>query len=218
MNLRDAAWVAGRFHEPRAATHSFVRVLTCPFDSVIAALPRSGPVLDIGCGHGVLGVLARRDRPGLSVTGVDIDRAKVGAARRAGEDVTWASEANVSDTIVQGSGDWSAITMVDVLYLLGWERTDELLKVSAAALAPGGVLVVKETGLTPRWKATLTRLQEQVATSPIGPTASTERPRPYPLERGAALLAETGLNCRVSAVDRGYHVPHRLLVGRRSVD
>lgn len=214
MNVSDAAWVAGRYAGSLAAIHAFVRVLTCPFDTVIAELPDAGSVLDVGCGHGVLGVLARRDRPRLSIAGIDLDKSKVAAARRAGEDATCVDEAGLVAAI-RGNSRWAAITIVDVLYVVSRDRADGLLTAAAGALHPGGVLVVKETGSAPRWKSTLSALQERVATSRIGPTEATCPPRPYPLERGATLLAERGLRCQLRSVDRGYHVPHRLLVARR---
>lgn len=214
MKLRDAAWVAGRYRDPRAAAHAFVRVLTCPFDAVIAELPDMGKVLDVGCGHGVLGVLARRDRPRLVVTGVDVDAAKVSAAQTVGETASRIDDGDVAEVLGSRPKALSAVSIVDVLYVVGWDRADELLAAAAGALAPGGVLVVKETGPTPRWKARLSYLQERIATSRLGPTSAPERPRPYPLERGAALLANHGLTCRLRSVDRGYHVPHRLLVAR----
>lgn len=215
MNLSDARWVAGRYPDRGAAAHAFVRVLTCPFDLVIAQLPNAGEVLDIGCGHGVLGMLARRDRPRLHVTGIDIDRPKVLAAQSAGETARWSAADGGAAAILQRSEGWNAITIVDVLYIVGWDHADQLLGAAAAAVAPGGALIVKETGPTPRWKAALSRWQERVATSTIGPTAAAERPCPYPLERGAALLAKRGMTCHLRDVGRGYHVPHRLLVARR---
>ena len=54
--------------------------------------------------------------------------------------------------------------MVDVLYLLGQDRALDLVTRAAAALAPGGVLAVKEIDVRPRWKYELARVQEMVST------------------------------------------------------
>lgn len=217
MKRADAAWAAGRFRDRRAAAHAFVRTLTCPFDTVIAALPEDGDMLDVGCGHGVLGVLMRRDRPRMSVTGVDVDPLKIAAAVQAGEHAILVGRREIEPWLATRSGAWIAVTLVDVLYLVGWDQADRLLAAAATALAPGGVLVVKETGSSPAWKARLSALQERVATSRVGPTVAANPPRPYPLDRGAELLAEHGLMVQSRDVGTGYHVPHRLLVARRPV-
>lgn len=216
MRVSDAAWAAGRFRDPGAAVHAAIRVLTCPFDTVIAELPDDGQVLDIGCGHGVFGVLARRDRPRLGVTGIDSDPRKIAAAVRAGERAFVVDSVGEDHRFTSAARGWSAVVIIDVLYLLGWEHADRLLADAATALGSGGVLVVKETGLSPKWKVRLSALQERVATSRLGPTVTANPPRPYPLDRGANVLAGHGLTVRLRAVDAGYHVPHRLLVARRS--
>ena len=53
---------------------------------------------------------------------------------------------------------------MDVLYLLGREAALGLVAEAAAALAPGGALVVKEIDVRPRWKYELARAQELVST------------------------------------------------------
>jgi methylase of polypeptide subunit release factors len=45
-------------------------------------LPRVGNVLEVGCGPGVIACAAARERPTLTVTGVDISPARFAAALR----------------------------------------------------------------------------------------------------------------------------------------
>ena len=64
-----------------------------------------------------------------------------------------------------GRRPWDAIVVVDVLYLLGPRPAVDLAgAAAAAALAPGGVLVVKEIDTRPRWKYRLAVAQELAAT------------------------------------------------------
>ena len=62
--------------------HVVVRWLTCPFRPVVDALPRTGRVLEAGCGHGLFSTYLSRRAPRLTVHGVDIDPDKVAVAQR----------------------------------------------------------------------------------------------------------------------------------------
>ena len=60
-------------------------------------------------------------------------------------------------------GEWDAIVVADVLYLLSPSSKRELLKAMVEHLAPGGAFIVKETDTRPAWKFTINRMQEFTA-------------------------------------------------------
>ena len=68
-------------------------------------------------------------------------------------------------------GPWDAIVIVDVLYLLDADHELALLDGCLAELAPGGVLVVKETDVVPRLKHAIAKAQELLATRVLRITA-----------------------------------------------
>jgi len=205
-----------------ARVHATVRWWSAPFPRIASALPTTGRILEIGCGHGLFSSYAALAAPARSVVGVDIDAAKIALAQRVatrlpGVDLSF----RVAESGAVPAGPWDAIAIVDVLYLMPADAQRSLLAEAAAQLAPDGLLLVKEMSPTPRWKATWNRWQETLAVSVLG---ITERDRP---DRGAASfefvdpgtmaswLAGDGLTIAQQRLDRHRLHPHHLVTGRR---
>jgi len=213
--------------------HATVRWWSAPLPRVEGALPAAGRVLEIGCGHGLFSAyaaLAGRRGPARAVVGVDIDTDKIDLARRMaahlpGIDLTF----RVAESGAVPAGPWDAVVIVDVLYLLPADAQRALLIEAAAALAPDGVLLVKEMSPTPRWKATWNRWQETLAVSVLGITEQateqvTVRGGVGPGEQFAFVdpatmagwLRDQGLWTAQQRLDRHRLHPHHLLLARRS--
>ena len=199
--------------------HTRLRWWWCPFPAIDAEVPRAGDVLEVGCGHGLLSLYLGVRSPARRVTGVDIDARKIEEAVRA---AGWLrpGEAEVRfETVAPGyvpTGEWDAIVVADVLYLLPAAEQERLIVAAASALRPGGVVVLKEMGLEPRWKATWNRLQETLATKVVGITDSVGAGLTFvPPETMAGWLRDAGLSASHHRVDHGYPWPHHLVVGRR---
>lgn len=199
--------------------HIALRWASAPFGPLERLIPDAGRILEWGCGHGLGCLHAASAAPGRQVLGVDIDEAKLAVARRA------ATRAGLAGRVrfeVVGpddlpTGEWDAIVIDDVLYLLDPEHQTALVRAAAAALAPTGSLVVKDMARTPRWKDALTRAQERVVVGTLGLTASAHglhrSPRPADV---VAWAAEGGVTASVIRLDRGYHVPHVAIAGGRT--
>jgi 2-polyprenyl-3-methyl-5-hydroxy-6-metoxy-1,4-benzoquinol methylase len=183
---------------------------------VEAEVPLAGNVLEVGCGHGLVSIylaLASRER---HVTGSDIDARKIEFAIEAAENVPVPNRPRFEHR-PDGKlpvGPWDAIVIVDVLYLLSPDDERALLDACADALAPGGVLVLKETDVVPRWKHRLATAQELVATRVVRITAG-DTVQFTPVAQLVSSLSARGLDVRHRRVDRGYLHPHALIVARR---
>lgn len=203
----------------RTRVHVAIREASAPLAQLEAALPRSGAVLDWGCGHGVLALRLALASPDLRVEGTDIDPAKVASAAAAARAAGLSARASfiVVDTEDVPSGTWDGIVVNDVLYLLRPEAQEALVRDAAASLAPGGTLVCKEVGRTPRWKATLTRVQERISVGVLRITASGHGLHHFPDPQVvASWMDAAGLDVEVRPVGHRSHVPHVAVIGRRS--
>jgi 2-polyprenyl-3-methyl-5-hydroxy-6-metoxy-1,4-benzoquinol methylase len=198
-----------------ARLHVVVRWLTCPFPQVVDVLPAEGRVLEVGCGHGLFsGYLSRRS-PRLRVHAVDIDADKIAIAAASAPAAGGRLHFAVSDSGSVPEGPWDAVVLVDVLYLLDEPAQRALLTSCAAALAPGGLLVVKDMSTRPRWKARWNAVQEALSVRILKITAGSPQFTFVEPDVRARWLAAAGLHdVRSRRLDRGRVHPHHLLVGR----
>lgn len=157
LRMRTAAgYAAVRKHYRRlpvaGRAYAWARWAVCPFTCVEPFVPREGPILDLGCGAGLFAHYLALRSPVRRVWGIDQDERKLALARRLA--------AGVGNLVVTG-GDLRqiplpparAITLVDVLHHVGGPHCQsELVRACYHALAPGGLLIVKEIAERPRWK------------------------------------------------------------------
>ena len=111
---------------------------------------------------------------------------------------------------------WDAIVLVDVLYLMGTGAGAALLATAAAAIRPGGRIVIKEIAMQPRWKYRLAVAQERAATSAAvtaGAAVDFLAPRQI-----VTVLEAAGMVVTTRSIDRGYPHPHLLVLGDRPAE
>ena len=154
------------------------------------------------------------------VVGVDIDADKIALAQEMagrlvpGEgDVTF--EVSPSGEVPRIDGGWRSIVFADVLYLLPADRRRALLLECIDALAPGGLLVVKEVDTQPRVKARIAQFQEFLATrvARITEGETLDFPSADELE---GVLRDAGMQTMAKRIDHGYLHPHCVVLGWKS--
>lgn len=208
-----AALRAYRTSPPGDRLHLLLRWASCPFAPVVDVLPRRGRVLEVGCGHGLFSTYLAERYPGTTVHGVDIDRDKIAVAAASAPAGGRRSFA-VAPSGQVPAGPWDAVVLVDVLYLLDAAGQRALLAECAGQLGPGGVLVVKDMAVRPRWKARANELQEAVSVRVLGITEGSRDFAFVPPAERARWLVDAGLvGVRSRRLDRGRVHPHHLLVG-----
>lgn len=209
-----AALALYRSSPPGVRAHTTIRWWSAPFPSIVAALPRTGRVLEIGCGHGLFSAYAALANPGLVVSGTDIDAEKIAHGQAATAGVERLDLA-VAPSGAVPPGPWDAAVFVDVLYLLPASEQRRLVTESVAALAPGGRVVLKEMGVEPAWKVRWNTAQETLSVKVLRLTEGSSFDFVPPATM-AGWLRDLGLTVEQHRLDRGRVHPHHLVVGTRA--
>lgn len=126
------------------------KLLLDPVYSLAAPrLPKTGLILDLGCGYGLMSHWAALTGPERRIFGVDHDERKLSVAR-------WTARFEqglsfqLGDLLESDLPLAQAGLMLDILHYSHPDLQAELLRKAASALVPGGSLVVCETCLRPR--------------------------------------------------------------------
>jgi 2-polyprenyl-3-methyl-5-hydroxy-6-metoxy-1,4-benzoquinol methylase len=214
MSSVRKAWEAYREEGLPTRLHVVVRALTCPFSALLDRFPRTGSVLDVGCGHGLLVNLLSRDpsRRGLKICGIDHDSAKIETARRSAlPGVEFSTR--VLDDFPEASFD--AVSIFDVLYTVRRDAWSGILAGSSRVLRPGGLLIVKEVVDRPRWKYWAIMAQETLSVTLFG---ITKGDRPHFESPGVyrAAIVDAGLRiAEERPLSSANWISHYLFVARK---
>ena len=214
MNSLQTAWQAyGR--EPLAQRlHVLIRALTCPFRALLDRFPRSGSVLDVGCGHGLLVNLLARDprHPGLQLWGIDHDAAKIEVARRTALPGVEFSTSRLEELPEAG---FDVVSIFDVLYTVREDIWGEILGGCYRVLRPGGMLIVKEVVDRPRWKYWAIMAQESLSVM-IFKITKGDRPHFESAAVYSRAIASAGFRvAEVAPLPSATWISHCLFIGRK---
>ena len=201
--------------------HTTARWWSAPFAELELEVPLAGDILEVGCGHGVFSIYLAITSRARRVVGIDIDADKIALAtevisRLHPGEADLRFDVHASGSVPRIEGGWRSIVFADVLYLLGRERRDALLADCVDALAPGGLLVVKEVDTKPMVKAKLAQLQELISTKVLRITDG------HALEFASseeltATMVDLGLSTMAKRIDHGYLHPHCVVLGIKPV-
>lgn len=183
-------WHGNRWHY----YYSRIKLGSDPLYPGVAAALRGStlPLLDLGCGIGLLAHALRAGGVNLGYHGVDNDAGKIAQARRA------ATTAGLRDTrfdTVDLASEFpshaGSVAMLDVLQYLDDAAQRRLLVAAMSMLAPGGRLVIR-TGIEDGgWRMRVTKGFDRVANVLGWMNAA---PRNYPRADGLRqLLQDAGL-------------------------
>ncbi len=220
---RDAARGIARAFLPRHPLgnrydyyYTLTKLRTDPlYPGVLDALrPTSAPVLDLGCGLGLLAHALHADGQRLAYYGVDIDADKI----RRGREVaarTGLREArfDVVD-LANGSPDHrGSVAILDVLQYLSHEKQHALLETVIAMLDPGARLVIRSGLADDSGRSRTTRITDRLANL-VG--WMQERAKCYPTAEGLrSQLEGAGLRTTIRPLYGDTPFNNWLIVGER---
>ena len=172
-------------------------------------MPERGTFLDLGCGQGLLLALLREARPDLSLHGIDAHPRRVFIARRA-----LGTDALVEQRDLRELGfpqGCAAVALIDVLLYL--PEPERVLRAAADALAPGGVLLVREPDAGAGLAFAFTRLSSWFDAMTRGRSRAPIRYRPA--EYWRAQLARLALAVEAQPMSGGTPFANVLFVARK---
>lgn len=119
-----------------------LRLAILPLEEVESEVP-SGRILDVGCGYGLLSHYLALTDSRRRVTGIEYDPVLVARARQTvlpGERLDFAG----GDARAMPLPPCDAVVLCDLLHHLPARGQEHILREAAAALVPGGQIVVKD--------------------------------------------------------------------------
>jgi SAM-dependent methyltransferase len=159
------------------------------YPGVLAALRGTkAPVLDLGCGLGLLSHALRQDGQSIAYRGVDIDADKIARGARVAADCGLRDvRLEVMDVGVETPKHCGSVTILDVLQFLDLEAQRALLTRAASMIAPRGRLVIRTGLLDESGRSRTSRMSDRFANL-VG--WMQERPRNHPTMDGLRGILE----------------------------
>src|ERR1700686_1462507 len=102
------------------------------------------PILDIGCGIGLLAFYLRERGCAQSIIGLDIDARKIRHARNAAADRYHDVSFHEHDVRIRFAGVQANVALFDLLHFLALAEQTSLLSRLRACIAPGGLLIIRD--------------------------------------------------------------------------
>lgn len=152
---------------PGARAFVAARFLIAPLGPLVEeTCELQGRMLSLGCGYGAIERYLTVLNPKLEIEGIDLDGRKVDLVN---------ATATASPRFALSLGDatrlehvleFQAVLVCDALHHFPAEAHEPLARAIAAALEPGGVCIVKDLDVLPRWKYRWNRLHDRIVAGP----------------------------------------------------
>lgn len=157
---------AGRFPSLQERWYVMGKLATDPlYPAVYEVLtPTTTPLLDVGCGMGVLAFYLRQRGWQPAITGVDFDPRKITTARQLAAGFGGTVEFFHGDAGTSMPAHYGSVTVLDILQYFQPDARNALLRECAARVADDGVLVIRSGILDATRRFRMTRLTDRMAT------------------------------------------------------
>jgi SAM-dependent methyltransferase len=156
-----ATRIAARFRRPWHRDYARNKLRFDPAYAAVATVlaDATQPLLDVGCGLGLLGFYLRERGFRSDYRGLDFDAAKISAAREA--------ERACHARLAFDEGDARGlpafcghVALLDVLHYLPADAQQRLLHEAAARVAPGAALIIRNALRVSGWRFRITVIEE----------------------------------------------------------
>ncbi len=170
MNLAALRSTIASYRGAPPVTRAFVvaRFLVAPVGPLDAELRgRSGRVLSLGSGLCMLERYLAEQNPNLEFVGIDLDEDKVDLIARNPAPQPPGHPSTLGDaTAIDEPAVYDTVLICDALHHFPAEMHARVAQSVAAALVPGGRVIVKDLDVAPRWKYHWNRLHDRLVAGP----------------------------------------------------
>jgi 2-polyprenyl-3-methyl-5-hydroxy-6-metoxy-1,4-benzoquinol methylase len=173
------------------------------------------PVLDIGCGMGLLAHYLRACGVECAVKGYDFDERKIRSAQQmAARGELKDASFHCGDARIESSDFSGHVVILDVLQYLMPEQQKELLVASASRVAAGAKLIIRSGLMDESWRYLITRAGDWIAKLSLWMKAA---PVAYPeADRLREILSNAGLNVKITPLWGNTPFNNHLIVAERA--
>lgn len=193
-------------HDWSARLYARLRMILAPIVEIEEYVPRTGNILDLGCGSGIFANILAVGSPERKVFGVDIAGDRIETARKL-------SRGNPNLEFVTGDVNsipferFDVVTLIDLLHHMPYEKQDELMKKIYDKMDENNILIIKDLEKAPYWKYIFHYIQDSISC----------RARLYFRSAGEmeGLLRKTGFQVETVSLADGYPHPHILYKCRK---
>ncbi|KPK96728.1 MAG: hypothetical protein AMJ95_12570 [Omnitrophica WOR_2 bacterium SM23_72] len=189
--------------------HVFLRYRTCPFLEIEAHVPKSGLIVDFGCGHGIFSHILVKKSSLRQVIAYDTSSLKIREAKKSLMPQERIAFTQVFEESTVRQAD--SIVMLDVACYFSDSERGKLLQNIYADLKKGAVLIIKDVCREFSWKYAWVYLQEMIAVKLLKLTEASQL-NFYKEETFSSLLRKIGFSVQVLDLDKGYGYPHKAFI------
>jgi SAM-dependent methyltransferase len=142
--------IAARYDTLFLRWYARSKLATDPLYDAVAKRLRAHPypVVDIGCGIGLMAFHLREHGFAQPITGIDHDAMKIAAASRTAYDGMRFTTGDARDAIPAGS----SVLLLDVLHYFDAVEQSRILENVARAVPPGGVAIIRDAVRDGSWR------------------------------------------------------------------
>jgi|APEBP8051073403_1049400.scaffolds.fasta_scaffold00761_9 SAM-dependent methyltransferase len=196
-----------------------IRKRIVPFEQIASHLPRTGSLLEIGCGEGLVLEMLKSDV--APVVGVDFDPRKLGLARSRLADrksIVLVENDAFAYLRTQKTGTWDCVLLVDTLSSFSINDQNRLLEEAVRVLAPDGQLLLKTIDGAAGWKTLFSKTLSALIYSVFRLSRSNHQAFYYQAEDElVCFFKKQPVSVTVTPLHRiAFHVvPHTLLLAKK---
>lgn len=125
------------------ALWTFLRIIILPYNKLDSLVPKSGTILDIGCGNGGFSNYLWLSSKERKISGIDLSKKRISSAKK-----TVGKRKKIKfilgDITITKNSKADCYLIVDVLHHIDYKKQEKLLKFLAKKMNKRSMLIIKE--------------------------------------------------------------------------